>query len=119
VITGWLVKVMIGIALLGVAAVEIGSPIITRAQVDGAAHDAADDAASEYFATRNIDRAREVAQKIADDEDAELQEFGLDEQGRIHVRLFKEARSIVLKKISQTKSWYEIRVSATGSGPTK
>lgn len=118
-ITGWLVKVMIGIALLGLTVVELGSPVITRAQVDDAAHDAADDAASEFAATRNFDRAREIAQQIADDEGAELQEFTLDDQGRIHVRLFKEARSIVLKKLSQTKSWYEIRVSATGSGPAK
>ena len=118
-ITGWLVKVMIGIAVVAFLFVEVGSPVITRAQVDGATNDAADDAASEYFATRNIDRAREIAQQIADDEGAELTEFGLDEQGRIRVSLFKEARSILLKKLSQTKSWYEIRVSATGSGPTK
>lgn len=118
-ITGWLVKVMIGIALLGLTVVELGSPVITRAQVDDAAHDAADDAAAEYAVSHDVARAQEIAQKIADDEDAELQEFTVDEQGRIHVRLFKEARSILLKKISQTKSWYEIGVSATGSGPAK
>lgn len=118
-ITGWLVKIMIGIGVAAFLFVEIGSPVITRAQVDGAAHDAADNAAAEYFSSRNIDSARAIAQRIADDEGAQLQEFGLDEQGRIHVRLFKEARSILLKKISQTKSWYEIRVSATGTGPTK
>lgn len=118
-ITGWLVKVVIGIALLGVAAVEIGSPIITRAQVDGAAHDAADNAAAEYFSSRNIERAKEVAEQIASDEEATLEEFFQDETGAIHVKLFKKARSIVLKKFSQTRSWYEIRVSATGTGPTK
>lgn len=112
-ISGFLLKIVIGIALIGFIAVEGGSPLITRAQVDGAAHDAADDAAQEFFATRDPERAKAVAEEVAAKEDTVLESFGVDEQGMVSVTMFKEARSVLLKKWSVTESWYEIRVSAT------
>jgi hypothetical protein len=119
VITGWLVKVVVIVAVLGLIAFEGGSPLITRAQVDGAAHDAANDAAAEFFQRHDPDAAKAVAQEIADKESAQLVEFQIDDQSKVHVRLFKQAKSIVLKKLKQTRSWYEIRVTATSTGPGK
>jgi hypothetical protein len=117
-ITGWLAKIVIVIALGGLVAFEGGSPLITRAQVDGAAHDAADDAAAEFFQTRNVDSARAKAQVIADKEGATIEAFTIDDAtGRVHLTLFKQARSVVMKKLSQTRSWYEVRVSADSTGP--
>lgn len=112
-ISGFLLKVVIGIALVGFVAIEGGSPLITRAQVDGAAHDAATDAAAEFFQSRNPDRARAVAEEIAAKEETVLEAFEIDEQGLVKVTMFKQARSVLLKKWSATKSWYEIKVSAT------
>ena len=43
-IGGWLVKVVVGIALLGFAVVELGSPLVARAQADDAAHEVANEA---------------------------------------------------------------------------
>lgn len=119
-ITGWLLKIVISIAVIGLIAVEGGSPLITRAQVDGAAHNIADDATAEYFQTRDEANAREVADEIAADEEVSIEEFGVDpESGVVTVKVFKEARSVLLKKWSTTRSWYEIRVTATGETPGK
>lgn len=112
-ISGFLLKIVIGIALIALIAVEGGSPLITRAQVDGAAHDAANEAAGEYFQTRNVDAARAAAAEVAAKEDTVLEEFSVDEQGTVKVTLFKEAESILLEKWSVTESWYDIRVTAT------
>jgi hypothetical protein len=120
VITGWLVKIVIVVALLGVGVLEAGSPLITRAQVDGAAHDAADDAAAEFFQSRSVDNAHDVAEHVAAKDGAKLESFDLDPAtGTVTVKLVKEARSIVLKKFKQTKNWYVIRVTASSAGPNK
>jgi type II secretory pathway component PulL len=120
VITGWLVKIVIVVGLLGVGVLEVGSPLITRAQVDGAAHDAADDAAAEYFQGRSVEAAKTVAEAVAAKEGAKLESFDFDPAtSTVTVKLVKEARSIVMKKIKQTKSWYVIRVTASSAGPNK
>lgn len=118
-ISGWLIKIVITIAVIGLVAVEGGSPLITRAQVDGAAHNMADDATAEYFQSKSEEEAREVADEIAADEEVFIEEFAIDEAGVVTVKVFKEARSVLLKKWSTTKSWYEIRVTATGETPER
>lgn len=119
-ISGWLFKIVLTIAVIGFVAVEGGSPLITRAQVDGAAHNIADDATAEYFQKHDEAAAREVADELAADEEVVIEEFSIDpESGVVTVKVFKEARSVVLKKWSTTKSWYEIRVTATGETPGK
>ena len=118
-ITGWLLKIVVMIALVGGAAVELGSPVITRAQVDGAAHNMADDATASYFQNRDEEAARKVADEIAAKESVAIEEFAVLEDGRVRVKVFREARSLVLKNVSQLKSWYEVRVSAVGETPGK
>jgi 5'-3' exonuclease len=120
VITGWLIKIVVVIALIGVVIVEVGSPVITHAQVDGAAHDAADDAAAAYFSNHDPETAQQAAQTHADKEHATMESFAIDpDTGRVTVKLSKQARSFVLKKFSQTRKWTIIRVTASSTGPTK
>jgi hypothetical protein len=118
-ITGWLLKIVVVLALIGVVFVEVGSPVIAHFQVDGAAHDAADDAASTLFHGGSQDAARASADQDAAKEGATVEAFDVGADGKsVHVRLFKQARSFVLKKVSWFKKWYEVRVSASSSGPT-
>ena len=118
-ITGWLLKVVIVLAVIGVVFVEVGSPVIAHFQVDGAAHDAADDAASSLFHGGDADTARAAADQDAAKEGATVESFTIDNDNKtVHLRLFKQARSFVLKKVSWFKKWYEVRVSASSSGPT-
>jgi Flp pilus assembly protein TadG len=119
VITGWLLKIVLVIGLIGLFAVDAGSPLIVRAQVDGAAHDAANDAAAEYLQSRNADAARAKAEADATKEGASIEKFEIDNQGLIHVTVYKRARSILLGKWNKLKSWYDVRVSVTSAGRGK
>lgn len=118
-IAGWLLKVVVVLAVIGVVFVEVGSPVIAHFQVDSAAHDAADDASSNLFHGGNPDTARDAANQDAAKEGAMVESLTIDPDGRtVHVRLLKHARSFVLKKVGWFKKWYEVRVSASSSGPT-
>jgi hypothetical protein len=112
-ITSWIVKIVVGLAVAAFLVVELGSPLLTRATLDGSAHSAADDAAHEMFQSHNQDQAKALALKDATDDGAQLEQFGIDDQGTVHVTLFKQARSYVLHKFEPTRNWYNVRVSAT------
>lgn len=118
-VTGWLVKIVVVIALVGFAAIELGSPLWTRAQLDGVAHDAADEAARVYANTRNSERARAAAEVQVEAEDAILQDFRVDSPTqRVRVTVFREARSYLLDRFGPTKDWYDVKVSASAAPPT-
>ncbi|HUP70436.1 MAG TPA: hypothetical protein VM142_11565 [Acidimicrobiales bacterium] len=112
-ITGWLLKVVLAIALVGSLAVELGAPLVTRAQLDDLAHDAADNASLEILSSRNVEAAKAVAAEILNDKSAELKEFSVDEQGEVSLTAEREARSFLLKKWDRTKSWYLVKVKVT------
>jgi Flp pilus assembly protein TadG len=118
VITGWLVKIVVVIALLGFVAVELGSPLWTRAQLDSVAHDAADEAARVRANTNDIEQARRVAEEEADSEDARLTRFAVDNQGRVHVTVYRQARSYLLHRFGATEDWYDVSVDATAAPPS-
>ena len=112
-IGGWLVKIALGLALVGFLIVELGSPLFTKATLDATAHDAANDAAHEYFQSHDPDRAQQVATEDAERGHAHLAQFSVDDQGVVHVTLSKQARSYVLHRFEQTKGWYNVHVSAS------
>lgn len=112
-ISRWLLKIIIGVAVVGLILFELGSPLVETAILDGQTHDAANDAAHEYFQNHNLDRAHAVAQQDADDDHAKLDVFTIDDQGTVHVTLSKQARSYILHNFGPTKHWYDVRTSAT------
>ena len=113
-IAGWLIKIVVVIALLGVAAVELGSPLWTRAQLDGTAHDAADEAARAFEDSGETTDAKSAAEARAKQDDAVVTEYsGPDTQGRIHVTVYREAKSYVLHNFGPTQDWYDVSVKAS------
>ena len=118
-ITGWLVKIVVGFALAGVAVAEIGSPLVTRAQIDGVAHDAADSAFLDLLEHKDFGRACQIAQEIAEKNDTYIGagECKADQSG-VTVTVHKDAWSLFLKSWSKTESWYEVKVTATARGKT-
>lgn len=114
-ITGWLVKLVLGFVLAGLIAFEAGSPLLTRFQLDDVAHDAADSAAADFASAGDADRARRVAEEIVVAKDAVLESFSVDETG-VRLTIGREARSLVLKNLEQAESWYDVEVSASASG---
>ena len=114
-ITGWLVKIILGIAAVGFLAIELGSPLVMQAQLDGVAHDAADAAGLELRTSGNEDAARAEAARVAEDNDAELKAFEVVDPDTARVTVEKDARSFLLKKWDRTESWYDVEKSATSA----
>lgn len=117
-ITGWLMKIVIGLAVLGFAVIELGSPLIVRAQLDGVAHDAAYAAGFELRSRGSEEGARLEAERVAGENDARLVEFARLDQFTVKVKVEKEARSFLLKKWSKTKDWYLLDATATSQRGT-
>ena len=111
-ISRWLLKVIIGIALVGFLLFEVGSPLVTKAILDDKVHEAADDAAHDYFNNHDLVKAQAVAQQDADSDHAKLEAFSIDDQG-VHVTLSKQAKSYLLHNFGATKDWYNVRITAT------
>ena len=113
-VSGWLIKVVLGIALVGFLIIEAGSPLVTKAQAGEAAQEIADQTT---FALR--DRGftqavmRESCESEADSREVELISCEFDTPANeLVVRIRKEARSILLKKWSATEDWYYPEVTA-------
>ena len=113
-ITGWLLKIVLGFVVVGFLLVEAGSPIVTRAQLDDIAHDAADVAALELMNTNDVERARASAEQIVIDKDATLSKFEVV-TGGVQITVRRQARSVLLKKWKTTADWYDVEVSADAS----
>jgi hypothetical protein len=113
VIARGLAKIVAGIALPGFAVIELGSPLWTKAQLDGTAHNAANDAAYAFGRTNNRDQAYQAALSDANGGGATLDEFFFDDAGVVHVTVSKRAKSYVLHNFEKTRSWYEVHLRAT------
>ena len=111
-IGSWLIKVIVGIAVAGFLVMELGSPLIIRAQVDDAAHEIATEVAfrlRDSFTQETLDRACA--------EEAEKKEVAadctVDADRNVVVTATKKANSLLFHKIGPLKDWYEVEITAT------
>ena len=113
-IAGWLVKIVVVIALLGVVVFELGSPLWTRAQLDSTAHDAADEGARVYSNTNDQQKACDAVKAYAAQEHVTVTKCDsvLDPTPKLRVTVFKQAKSYVLKKFGPTRDWYDVTITA-------
>lgn len=112
-IGSWLIKIVAGVALFGVAVFEIGSPLVAKVQVDDAAHVVADAAATEYFDSGDEELARARAEEVALDHDVVITEFFVEIEGPLTVTVAREAPSLVMHNFQFAKDWYDVRVQAS------
>ena len=111
-ITGWLLRVVLGIALAGFLAVEIGSPLLARAQADDAAHEVANEAGFEYGRTNSYEGMQERCREKSSDTGVDLLSCEIVD-GKIAVTISKKARSFLFDRFGPTKKWYRAQASAT------
>ncbi|HEX9969985.1 MAG TPA: hypothetical protein VGB03_07585 [Acidimicrobiales bacterium] len=115
-ITGWLVKLVLGIAVVGFLLIELGTPLIVRTQLDGIAHESADQAGFALRNGGNAEAAEAAAVEQASKDKAEVTEFAITPEGEARVTVRKEAKSYLFKKWDRTKGWYDLKASATSQG---
>ena len=122
-ISGWLIKVVLGIAIAGFLAVELGSPLINKAQ----AQDAADEIATEVgFRLRDTftnEAMRETCQTEAEEHsvtiDLDAGDCTFDTSSEeVVVTVHKEARSFLFKKFGPMEDWYDINATARTKIPS-
>jgi len=115
VIAGWLVKVLVGIALAGFLIIELGSPLVARAQADDAAHEVANEAAFRLRDTDTQQTLDDACAAEASDQNVAVVKCGINEKNEIEVTVTKQARSFLLDKFEQTKKWYVAEATATAT----
>jgi hypothetical protein len=116
-ISGWLMKVLLMLAIFGLVVVEVGSPFISRAQLDGTAHEAADEARNALDAKADATAAETVARDEATQDGATLTSFEIQPDGRVKVTVQKKAFSVILHRVGATKDLYEPEASAISQAP--
>lgn len=116
-ITGWVVKLLLTLAIFGVVVIEAGSPFVARAQLDGTAHEAADEARSALDTRASGQEAETVARTEAAQDGAAVLAFEVQADGRVRVTVQKKAFSLVLHRVSALKDLYEPKASATSQAP--
>lgn len=106
-ISGWLIKVVLGIALVGAIVIEVGSPLVAKAQADDAATQIADETSfrlRDNFTQAQLERSCE---EEGAKHDVTIVTCDFDQAtNEVVIRVRKEARSLVLKNWSATEDWY-------------
>jgi Flp pilus assembly protein TadG len=110
-----LLTVVVVLALAVGVVIEVGSPIWTRTELAGAAGDAANAGAREYFSTHDIPASSTAASDAAAVRGAHLDNFSFLRDGQVHVTVSRRAKSYVLCRYSRFKSWYEVSASAAAT----
>ena len=110
---GWLLKVVLGIALVGFLVIEVGSPLIAQAQADDAVQEIAFEASLQYSRSSALDALEARCDELAASKHVTIETCGIDDLGNISVTVTKDAQSILLKRVSYTEDWYVRRATAT------
>ncbi|MBI4728243.1 MAG: hypothetical protein HY775_01885 [Acidobacteria bacterium] len=118
IVTSWLLRLLIILALFGVAVFEAGSVLIARVQVDGIAIDAATEAGSEYARFHSEAAAERAAEDVARRSEARVVDFRVSADGReVIVTVEKRAKTIFIHKIEALRRWTLAR--STHSAPVQ
>ena len=111
-ISGWVVRLLVSLALLGLVLFEAGSPLIAKVQLDGIAHESARQARRTYDREGTARAAKETAEKVAGKDGAAVTAFEITREGGVALTVQRTAPSVVLGKWDKTKSYYEVSVDA-------
>lgn len=112
-ISGWLIKIVLGMAAIGFGIIELGSPLIAQAQADDSAHAVADAAAQAVQFNYTEEALQTACATKAAEQDVELMACGLSGSNEVSVTVRKVAKSYLLKNFEQTAKYYVVDKSAS------
>jgi hypothetical protein len=106
IITGWLLKLVVSLAIFGLVAFEAGAIVVAKVTIEDIAGDAVAAAAHEYGTTKNQDAAEKAAREVAESKGAVLEAFSVVENGKaVVVTLSKPAKTLFVHRIGVTDGW--------------
>lgn len=118
IVTGWLVRIVLSLALAGLTVFEAGAIIVATVGVDGTADVAAREAALEFGRTHSETGARKVAEDTARSGGAVMMRFAITPDGRtVEVVLRRTAATRIAQHIGPLKKY--TTPSATSKSPIR
>jgi hypothetical protein len=118
IVLGWLVKLIVSLAIVGVVAFEGGAVVVAHVGADSAANDASGEAAISYSHRHDLDAAKEAAEESARMSGARVVGFVIAADGKaVIVTVEKKAHTIILQRLGATRSWSTAQATARRAVP--
>jgi len=112
IVLGWLVKLVVTLAIVGVVIFEAGAVIFAHIGADTAANDASGEAAIAYSHAQDAKAAEAAARSSAEMNGAKLIAFSVSADGKnVQVTVEKTASTLLLHRFSATRSWAVVRTT--------
>lgn len=122
-VVSWLVRILVGIALVGIVLFDAGAIAVNFFTLDGTADEVAVEVTAEVAAgapvTPNLqcDRRSRVpacvtAYRVAKDYDVRVVSASYDQEGVFHVTLRRTAETLIVGRINAIEDWAKASASA-------
>ena len=116
IVLGWLTKLAVTLGLLGFLAYDGVALVTATFSVADRANTYANDAASDYRTTKDINKTYEqvAAEAMSNDDTVDLRSFSIDTDGTAHVTARHTATTLWMDRVGFMKKW--THVSGKGEG---
>jgi hypothetical protein len=118
IILGWLIRLVVVLGVLGVAAFDGLSIVATRLSLADTGTLAARAASTTWGREHNVQSAFDAAwaQAVEDDPDTRVETatFRIDPDATVHLVVRRHATTIVVEHVGWVAHWADVRVGATG-----
>lgn len=115
IITGWLMQMLVFMAVVGVLVYEIGSIGVTAVGLDDISRDVARAAALNYRETRNLAKATAAAQERAEEFEVQIVVGPEVDDGDVVVTVSEQAPTLLVHRVGFLEDFS--RPSVTGRAP--
>ena len=120
IVIGWLTKLIVVLAVLGVILFDVVSVSIARIGAEDDANDAASAAGFEWRATHNIQSAYDAAVHAlpSDTESIPPKSFVIDSAGTVHLTVKRVTRTMIAHRIGPLKQFDVVTAQGESQQPT-
>jgi hypothetical protein len=106
IVTGWLFKLILSLAVFGVVAFEVGAIVVAKATIENTAGDALAEAVDAYRPSGDLDLAEKAALAEVERKGAVLEAFRYDSATtEIIITVSKKAKTLFLHRIGFAEDW--------------
>lgn len=107
IVLDWLLKVGVWVAIVGLLLFEGGAIVVNRISLDSTASDMAVRLATDIGTgvAMRPDEILDKAELMAEEEGVKLLRAEVDEEGILHLKVKRTAKTLIVGKISAIKDW--------------
>ena len=119
IVLGWLTKLVVTLAVLGVIGFDLVSLGAARLAAEDHAQDAARVASATYRDSRNLQAAYDAAaaEALTHGDTVDAPTFTISPDGRITLTLRRTAPTLLVEKIGPLRSWADVSSTVTARRP--